>query len=696
MKPTNSQKCKIGYEMFEKDFKESKEAKEAQKDIVSKYKKVTVQDIAPYDNFYNYINYSWLKKVKLDEQQQYIVQVDDFRLTQDKVYRELHEIIVDYIKHNKSPFAKHMKNFYNTIIKMNSKQDSKKRGLQILQELDELRKDNSNLYKMLAYLNKNEITSPKCPLPLSVYADEKDPTKFVAIVDAYAFNILDDNVYIDDGSEVQYKEDYRRRFIKNTNDIFDTVLGSGHGLNGEDVFRVEQDIFNAWNYDELEEGKDGYNKVSSKEAQSKLDFDWNQFARENGFTTPPSTFNTGSLNYIKATMKLLQENWTSEKWRSFWAFSFMKMMARITANWEDLIFDFYGKFERGQEKINMSNAVSSALYMSLPYNTFLTKNYVERHGDLNKKEFVNSLCHDLRDVFHRIVSKNKWMSPATKKYALKKLENIKFLIGQPEKMMPDPNLPYGDNLYDNLMMLMSYRHNMYIKLVGKEYIDLPVMDWSTYPVKMVGSQAYIVNASYTPSKNSVYINWGYIQRPFVDLDERGIEYNLAHIGYTIAHELGHSLDDLGSQYDHTGVLKNWWTAEDKKKFERIQKGVIEQYEEFARRDGLVFDASIGIGEDMADLTGLLICDTFLSDFQQKNKDLIPIRNLSFDAFYTYFAFQQKQKISKKAINAQLKTNPHPLDVYRTNIPLSRSQIFRTIYDVKKGDGMWWHDTNLIW
>lgn len=696
MMPANSQKCKIGYEMFEKGFKESKEAKEAQKDITSKYKKVKVGDVAPYDNFYNYINYSWLKKVKVDEQQQYIVQVDDFRLAQDKVYRELHDIIIDYTKSNKSPFAKRMKNFYDTIIKMNRKNDTRKSAFQILEDIDELRKDNKNLYKMLAYVNKNEMNSSKCPLPFTVYADEKNPTKFVAIVDAYSFNILDDTVYVDDGSQIEYKENYRRRYIKNTNDIFDTVLGAKHGLSGEDLFRVEQDIFHAWDYDELQENEDGYNKITNKEAQSKLDFDWNEFARETGFTTPPATFNTASLNYIKAVMKLLKENWTSDKWRSFWVFKFMKMLARITSDWEDLIFDFYGKFERGQEKINMSNAVSSALYMSLPYNTFLTEKYVERHGDLNKKEFVNRLCHDLRDVFYRIVSKNTWLSPATRKYALKKLAHIQFLIGQPEKLLPDPELPYGDNLYDNLSMLMNYRHNMNIKLVGKEYIDLPIMDWSSYPVKMVGSQAYIVNASYTPSKNSVYINWGYIQKPFVDLDERGIEYNLAHIGYTIAHELGHSLDDLGSQYDYTGVLKNWWTPEDKRKFKRIQETVIEQYEEFAKRDGIVFDASIGIGEDMADITGLAICDTFLSDFQQKNKDLIPIRNLSFDAFYTYFAFQQKQKVSKKAINAQLKTNPHPLDVYRTNIPLSRSTIFRTIYDVKRGDGMWWHDTNLIW
>ena len=84
------------------------------------------------------------------------------------------------------------------------------------------------------------------------------------------------------------------------------------------------------------------------------------------------------------------------------------------------------------------------------------------------------------------------------------------------------------------------------------------------------------------------------------------------------------------------------------------------------------------------------------DFQEKNQDLVPIRYLGFEAFFTYFAFQQKQFVNKKALSAQLKTNPHPLDKYRCNIPLSRSEIFRAIYNVKRGDGMWWHNTNTVW
>jgi predicted metalloendopeptidase len=80
----------------------------------------------------------------------------------------------------------------------------------------------------------------------------------------------------------------------------------------------------------------------------------------------------------------------------------------------------------------------------------------------------------------------------------------------------------------------------------------------------------------------------------------------------------------------------------------------------------------------------------------KNNDILPIVDLSFKIFFVYFAFQQRQKITKKALKIQLITNPHPLDKYRCNVPLSRLELFRTMYNVKKGDRMWWHSTNKIW
>jgi predicted metalloendopeptidase len=369
----------------------------------------------------------------------------------------------------------------------------------------------------------------------------------------------------------------------------------------------------------------------------------------------------------------------------------------MTRKWETLIFDFYGEKERGQEKLNRSDAVSASLYMSIPFNTFLTNQYVDKYQKKETNDLVVLLCNELKLVFINIIEKNTWLSPVTKKYAIKKLKKLEFVIGNPKELREDPYLDYeSNNLYKNMEKIMLWRHKKFVELDGKPRVDIPRMDWTQYPVKMTGSQAYIVNASYTPSKNSIYINQGYIQKPFIDLGERGIEYNLAHIGFTIAHEMSHSLDDWGSQYDYNGNLYDWWTPEDKKKYKAIQNDVIKQYEEFAARDGIKFDASIGIGEDLADISGLAVCNNYLWDFQDKNTDIVPIKRESFIMFYSYFAYQERQKIVKKALSAQLKTNPHPLDKYRCNVPLSRSTIFTSLYDVKKGDGMWWHNHNVIW
>jgi len=99
---------------------------------------------------------------------------------------------------------------------------------------------------------------------------------------------------------------------------------------------------------------------------------------------------------------------------------------------------------------------------------------------------------------------------------------------------------------------------------------------------------------------------------------------------------------------------------------------------------------------LADISGLAICEEYLRDFQDKNQDIVLIRTLSFRAFFVYYAFQMRQKIDKKAISSQLHTNPHPLDKYRTNIPLSRLELFRALYNIKKGDKMYWPSTDKIW
>lgn len=699
-----TKKCPIGLKPFMKNYLSQHKylnlksnnniEKQFIKELLSKF---APHSIKPEDNFYDYINYQWLKNITLEEEQKYIVQIDDFRLAQDRVYHQLDGIILDYIKTHDNRLSHNLNNFYKSIINMNSISNSKNLAIEAVTTIESFIKEN-NVWKLLAFINNKEMISSGAPFVWSMNPDNKQPDTFRCYIDPHRFFLLDLNVYYDDGTDVKYKANYRNKFKKYVKQVFDTCLGKGHRFNPSDVFDVEVDIFNTLGCQDITGGADEkpYNKIMASESMTKYGFDWKEFSKHLGFSKTPDFFITSSFNYLKCGSELLINNWNTPKWLTYWIFILLKRIIRITREWEHISFDFYGNFERGQEKINKSDAVSASLYMSIPFNTFLTNEYMAKYSDPQKIEYVSILSQDLLTTFKMILEKNTWLSPKTKKYALYKLSKFKFILGKPENLREDPVLEYGNDLYENMSKIFKWRHDKFVELEGKQVIDIPMMDWTQYPVKMTGTQAYIVNASYTPSKNAIYINQGYIQKPFVDLDERGIEYNLAHLGFTLGHEMSHGFDDFGSKYDADGKLNDWWTPSDKRKFKAIQNDIVKQYEDAARKDGIKFDASIGIGEDLADISGMAICDNYLRNFQLNNNDIIPIRNLSFQAFYTYFALQQRQFVGKKALSAQLKTNPHPLDKYRCNIPLSRSKIYRGLFNVKRGDGMWWHNTNTIW
>ena len=652
--------------------------------------------LTPNNDFYNYINYTWLKKLEISDKQKYIVQFDDFRLVQDRVYQELDQHIVNYIKSNKNKLSTELKNFRTSVINMNTKQDSRKLALQKVDYINEMCDSNdvNKLWELLGHINSDEMIASSAPFVWALAPNEKKSSNYCSYIYPHKFSILDINVYFENSS---YANNYKSEFKKHCRNLFDTLLGKGkHNFNPNDVLDVETELINTYDCKGVMKTNGNYNKVTKDEAFEKYGFNWEAFAKALGYTTPPPFFVTSSLEYLKCATELMKTNWNNQKWKTYWVWIFLRQIARVTRDWEKITYKFHGEFQRGQEKINYSDSVSASLYMSVPFNTFLTNEYIRHHKNPKALLYVKTLCEDLKIVFMRIIKRNKWLSPKTKKYALLKLKNIEFVIGYMPKLREDPLLGYTTNLYDNLKKNHTWRHKKFIHLEGKPTIDIPLMDWSSYPVKMAGNQAYVVNASYTPAKNSIFINLGYIQKPFIDMDERGIEYNLANIGFTIGHELSHALDDWGSKYDDKGNLYDWWTPKDKKIFKKMQDEVTSQYNEFARRDKITYDAAIGIGENVADISSMAIIDEYLRDFQEKNNTLPAIRSLSYEALYTYYAFQMKQQLATNALSAQLKTNPHALDKYRTNIPLSRSQIFRALFNIKKEDNMWWNNTNTIW
>jgi len=674
------------------------------KELIDVFKKpIAPKDVNPKDDFYTYVNYDWLKEMKDKKMKKYYTRIDSFRTLQEKVYYQLIDIVKTYTSEHSNHKSNMIRNVYDSFLH-SDEASCERHWAKIKQELQDIFQ-NKTCTDLLVYMNRNEIVAEFCPISFSILTDEKDSqinrchitTPFLSYYDDDLYPTEDDGGGNDGDEKQQYKKKFNERFKQFVSTIFELAFGKdGNSFDPEDVIHVEKQMADVMNsYDpNVKEAEDGYNVVSAKEAHEKYHLNWSELTKGIGFKYVPRFFITDNMNYLDKITGILKENWNSKKWQTYFYYCFFKQMMCFHRSWRQIYFNFFGKFVRGQT-VMLPQEIFPVFGLSYCFNTFLTEEYMKKYANGAYIQWASNLAYDLKTVFMRIIERNTWMSPKTKKYALLKLQHIRVDMAHPPYLVPDPDITYSkSDAWGNMIACNAWRLKVLIESEGKHYVDLPTVDWTTY-FSLSGNQAYIVNAFYDPTKNNIYLPLAYLQKPFLDGDERGIEYNLAYIGYTIAHELSHSLDDMGSMYDYKGNLFNWWTPHDHKMFQLKVNDVIQQYETFAARDGIKMDGSLSVGENLADISGLAIIQEYLRDYQITDDYIIPIKKLSFETLFMYIAYQWRSFVSKEAVPSELKINPHPLDKYRANCPLARLDLFKSIYQIKKGDGMYWH-SDTIW
>jgi putative endopeptidase len=628
----------------------------------------------------------------------YYSQIDEFREVQDKVYQELIVLVKEYIKKNKTDRATEISNVFHSFLNLN--EAPIKQHIAAFSEIYDQQIKANNLWDYLALINKNEIISWGSPIVWAVMPDEKKGNTFRNVISNPQLTLYDYNLYSDDTTGhpqeyITYRKHIKQEYLAYINKVFELTLGKNNDLNAEDVFQVEVEILAAMDCIQIKnDSYDFYNVVKPEESLKKYGFDWTHFCKCLGYKHTPDFYICSSLNYLSCIIKKLNAEWSSKKWKSYWYYIFLRQIIRFHKHWRIVYYEFNDKLLSGMQ-VPYPPEVVAVIGLSFTFNTLLSEEYIAKNKNPSAIDYTKSMGQDLIDVFKRRISRHSWFDAYSKKQALLKLNNLNLIIGYPDKLRYDPLLNYSSNdAWGNMLKITQWKTQKFLNLEGRVVIDIPYIDWKN--LKLIGKQPYIVNAFYTPTENSIYIPLAYLQKPFIDLEERGIEYNLARIGFTLAHEMSHSLDDFGSKYDYKGNLVNWASPTDQAKIKKIQDDITKQYEVCAKRDGIIFDASIAIGENMADIAGLAICEEYLKDFQDKNDDVIPIKDLSFQAFFVYVAISNKQHVYKNAIKSQLKVNPHPLDKYRVNVPLSRLELFRSIYNIKKVDDMYWPSTSTIW
>jgi putative endopeptidase len=196
-----------------------------------------------------------------------------------------------------------------------------------------------------------------------------------------------------------------------------------------------------------------------------------------------------------------------------------------------------------------------------------------------------------------------------------------------------------------------------------------------------------VNAYSSAMERKVVFPAGILQPPYFDMQADDAA-NYGAIGAVIGHEIGHQFDDGGSKYDSTGALKNWWTEDDRKKFETRTGCVVDQFNTLDLGDGLHHNGKQVLGEALGDLGGVATAyrawkHSLAGKPEPTEMDGFTAEQRFFIAFARVWGTQYRPE----AMRLQLNTNNHPISKYRANATLQNIPEFQRAFHCKLGDPM---------
>jgi len=307
------------------------------------------------------------------------------------------------------------------------------------------------------------------------------------------------------------------------------------------------------------------------------------------------------------------------------------------------------------------------------------KLYVERHFPGSSKDMMVELVANLRHAMAERIDGLAWMSDATKEQARAKLDAFRVKIGYPDEFETYDGLAISaDDPIGNARAASAWNWNEEVEDLG-EPVDKT--EWSMTP--------QTVNAYYSATGNEIVFPAGYLQPPNFSLTADPA-VNYGGIGSTIGHEISHGFDNRGSMYDGTGTLRNWWTDEDRAKFDAQTEMLVEQYNAFCPIDNgeTCINGELTLGENIADLAGLTIAYYAYKD-SLGGEEAPVIDGLTGDQrFFISYAIGNRGKWTEEFTRQILQTDPHSPEKARTNIVLQNFDPWYEAFNVSPDDELY--------
>jgi predicted metalloendopeptidase len=303
--------------------------------------------------------------------------------------------------------------------------------------------------------------------------------------------------------------------------------------------------------------------------------------------------------------------------------------------------------------------------------------FVARHFPPAARKRMDDLIENLRATLRETLETADWLSPETRASAVAKLNSFKSKIGYPDKWRSyaDVKIERRDYFGDVRSAALAARLENLAK-IGK---PVDRTEWGMTPPT--------VNAYYRPTWNEIAFPAGILQRPFFDMDADDA-VNYGAIGAVIGHEMGHGFDDQGSKFDASGNLKNWWTPEDRKKFEERAGCVIDQFNTLDVGENLRHNGKLVVGEALGDLGGLkLAYYAWKRSLRGKPEPPVVDGFTAEQRFFLAFGRIWARAHTPEDLRLRLNTDPHPIARFRAIGTLQNTPEFHKAFGCKQGDPM---------
>ena len=402
-------------------------------------------------------------------------------------------------------------------------------------------------------------------------------------------------------------------------------------------------------------------------------FDWNAFMSSLG-VKGVSSINVGQPDYFKALNSALTTI-PIDDWKSYLAW---RLAARTSAYMSSAFVN---------EDFAFSSLLTGARQMQPRWRRCLSvadnvlgdalgKEYVKVAFTPEAKAQALEMIENLRAVMRERITKADWMSDATRQQALTKLASLNRKIGYPDVWRDYTDLKVVDGPWAaNYLNARSYSVR---RDLGKLGHPVDRNEWFMTPPT--------VNAYFAPNLNEIAFPAGRLQPPFFHASyDPGANYG--GIGGTIGHEMSHSFDDEGRQYDAKGNLTDWWTTADAKNYTERAKVVEDQYSAYTVLDSLHVNGKLTLGENLADVVGVSVgYDALERALHGKPRTLIDGFTPE-QRFFLAYAQARRSNARDEALRLQIQTDPHSPGKFRVNGPLSNMPEFAKAFGCKEGDPM---------